>query len=217
MVVWWTKHQLGQKTTRHTPKHTPQGASRLVCGECVCDVWHVHISPTCIRQLATSGTFERCHGSVVDQAPTWPKNNTPYSQTHATRCISTRVWVVCVRRVARAHLANMFTSTRPVPPVLKVFSQRGALPTNLAKKQHAILPNTRHKVHLDSCVVSVCATCGTCTSRQHAYAHSPHLARLKGVMVVWWTKHQLGQKTTCHTPTHTLQSASRLVCGECPD
>src|SRR3954470_6526628 len=149
MVVWWTKHQLGQKTTRHTPKHTPQGASRLVCGECVCDVWHVHISPTCIRPLATSGTFERCHGSVV------------------------------------------------------------------AKKQHAILPNTRHKVHLDSCVVSVCATCGTCTSRQHAYVHSPRLARLKGVMVVWWTKHQLGQKTTRHTPKHTPQGASRLVCGEC--
>src|SRR3982751_159796 len=92
--------------------------------------------------------FERCHGSVVDQAPTWPKNNTPYSQTHTTRCISTRVWGVCVRLG---------------------------------------------------------------TSRQHADAHSPRLSRLKGVMVVWWTKHQLGQKTTRHTP----QGASRLVCGEC--
>src|SRR4051812_33147989 len=125
MVVWWTEHQLGQKTTRHTPKHTPQGASRLVCGECACDVWYVHISPACIRPLATSGTFERFHGSVVDQAPTWPKNNTPYSQTH--------------------------------------------------------------KVHLDSCVVSVCATCGTRTSRQHALGDERGLARLKGVMVVWWT------------------------------
>src|SRR3954470_24650486 len=101
MVVWWTKHQLVQKTTRHTPKHTPQGASRLVCGESACDL-------------------------------------------------------------ARAHLASM----------------------------HA-------------------------PARQHAYAHSPRLARLKGVMVVWWTKHQLGQKTTCHTPKHTPQGASRLVCGEC--
>src|SRR3954469_9948967 len=85
----------------------------------------------------------------------------------------------------------------------------------LGKKQHAILPNTRHKVHLDSSVVSVRATYGTCTSRQHAYAHSPRLSRLKGVMVVWWTKHQLGQKTTRHTPKHTPQGASRLVCGEC--
>src|SRR3954463_10981372 len=126
--------------------------------------------------------------------------------------------------------------------------------TNLAKKQYAILPNTRHKVHLDSCVVSVratwhvhispacirplatsgtferchgsmvdqalgcgevCVRLGTCTSRQHAYAHLPRLARLKGVMVVWWTEHQLGQKTTRHTPKHTPQGASRLVCGEC--
>src|SRR3954463_10950331 len=101
-----------------------------------------------------SGTFERCHGSVVEPAPTWPKNNTPYSQTHATRSISTRPGGEGVR--------------------------------------------------LD-----------TCTSRQHAYAHSPCLARLKGVMVVWWTKHQLGQRTTRHTPKHTPQGASRLVRGEC--
>src|SRR3954467_12797566 len=88
MVVWWTKYQLGQKTTHHTPKHTPLDS----CEVRMRATWHVHISPENIRPLATSGTFERCHGSVVDQVPTWPKNNTPYSQTHATRCISTRVW-----------------------------------------------------------------------------------------------------------------------------
>src|SRR4051812_46287715 len=104
MVVWWTEHQLGQKTTRHTPKHTPQGASRLVCGECACDVWHVHISPACIRPLATSGTFERRHGSVVDQAPTWPKKNTPYSK-HTPQGASRLVCGECACDVWHVHIS----------------------------------------------------------------------------------------------------------------
>src|SRR3954468_6195945 len=68
MVVWWTKHQLGKKTPRDSPKHSPQDAPRLVCGE---SVRGRHMSPPSRRPLATSGTFERCHDRVVDQAPTW--------------------------------------------------------------------------------------------------------------------------------------------------
>ena len=108
--------------------------------------WHVHISPACIRPLATSGTFVRCHGSVVDQAPTWPEINTRYSQ------------------------------------------------------------NTRHKMHLDSSFARVGATC---RSRPHGDTHSRRLARLQDVMVVWWTKHQPGPKSTRDTPKHTSQDSPR--------
>ncbi|KAH9071367.1 hypothetical protein Ae201684P_009614 [Aphanomyces euteiches] len=47
--------------------------------------------------------------------------------------------------------------------------------------------------------------------RPHEDAHLPRLARLKGVMVVWCTKHQRGPKATREYPTHTPQDASPLV------
>ena len=69
MVVWWTKHQLGPKTTRDSPNHTPQDA----CFLALAHTCHVQISTPWRYPLATSGTFARCHGSVVDQAPTCPE------------------------------------------------------------------------------------------------------------------------------------------------
>src|SRR4051812_29992751 len=151
MVVWWTCHETIQTCQTYTnlakKQHAilPNTRHKVHLDSSVVSVratWHVHISPACIRPLATSGTFERCHGSVVDQAPTWQIGRTPCRQRDDTRGIAVRVRKMCVR--------------------------------------------------LD-----------TCTSRQHAYAHSPRLARLKGVMVVWWTKHQLGKKTTLHFPKKT--------------
>src|SRR3954462_5125820 len=81
MVVWWTKHQLGPKTTRDSPNHTPQDACFLALShtchvQILAQTCHVQISTPWKYPLATSGTFARCHGSVVDQAPTWPENNT---------------------------------------------------------------------------------------------------------------------------------------------
>src|SRR3954467_13252552 len=70
-------------------------------------------------------------------------------------------------------------------------------------------------MHLDSCVGSVRATCGTGTTGEDELAHSPRLTRLRGVMGVWWTTHQLDQQSTRLTPKHTPQDASRLEWGEC--
>ena len=42
-----------------------------------------------------------------------------------------------------------------------------------------------------------------CISRPHWDTHSPRLACLKGVILVWLTKHQLGPKSTCDSPSHT--------------
>src|SRR6185312_3151438 len=108
----------------------------------------MHISTPSRYPLATSGTLERCHASVVDQAPTWPDINTRLSQSYPTNCISMRV----------------FSTWYP----------------------HA-----------------------TCISRPHRDTHSPRLARWKGVMLVWWTKHQLGPISTRDCPNHTPQTASR--------
>src|SRR3954465_9994624 len=143
MVVWWTKHQLGPKTTRDSPNHTPQDA----CFLALAHTCHVHISTPSRYPLATSGTFERCHGSVVDQAPTWPENNTRMFQPPPT--------------------SALFPRPSPSRPPL-----------------------------------------ATCTSRPHRDTHSRRLAHLKGVMVVWWTKHQLGPKTTRECSNHPPQVPS---------
>ena len=130
-------------------------------------VWDdLQISTPWRYSLATSGTFARCHGSVVDQAPTWPEINTRYSQTHATRCISTRLLLVWVRL---ADLDPMEIPARDVWHVWKASWWCGGPSTNLARKQHAIVPITRHKRHLHSSFARVGATC---ISRPHGDTRS---------------------------------------------
>src|SRR4051812_20710104 len=136
MVVWWTKYQLGQKTTHHTPKHTPLDS---------CEV----------RMRATCGT-----------------------------CISRQHAYAHSPRLARLKGAMVVWWTK---------YQLGQKTTH----------HTPKHTPLDSCEVRMRAACGTCISRQHAYAHSPRLARLKGAMVVWWTKYHPRQHSTHHTPKHT--------------
>ncbi|KAH9088386.1 hypothetical protein Ae201684P_003080 [Aphanomyces euteiches] len=206
MVVSCTKHQRGPKATREYPKHTPQDASPLVFSRLMTCRSRPHEDAHLPRLARLKGVM------VVwcTKHQRGPKATREYP-THATRCISTRVFspddplATCRSRPHEdAHLPRL-ARLKGVMVVWCTKHQRGPkatreYPTHTPQDASPLV-FSRLMTHLPRADLD----------RPHEDAHLPRLARLKGVMVVWCTKHQRGPKATREYPTHTPQDASPLV------